>query len=273
MKEYKISEVAKITNLAVDTIRYYVKEGIITPKKRGKYHYYDSWDINFLMEYKRYKSHEFSAPQIRTIMFDDDLDTFIERHRQQQGHFEEQAEYYVALADKNRKLLALLEKAKEDLTQCRIIEEPELKTILHRIMDDYQIDSKAQDQALLEKWTGAGYAFSQAYIAFRLDNVLSDKPKDDYYWYLGMETPYFELLGLKDSPKVSTRPSHRAIYTVGIVSGEKGDYVQLVKPIKAFAKKNQLTLCGDVSGHLLARLYEDNQFNRYFAVSAPIEEE
>ena len=50
--KYKAKEVSRITGIPVDTLRYFEKTGVISPKidKNNNYRYYSAWDINFLFE-------------------------------------------------------------------------------------------------------------------------------------------------------------------------------------------------------------------------------
>ena len=48
--KYRTKEVSRITGIPVDTLRYYEKIGVISPKidEKNHYRYYNAWDINFL---------------------------------------------------------------------------------------------------------------------------------------------------------------------------------------------------------------------------------
>ena len=60
--KYKIGEVSKILNIPVETIRFYETKNLIHPEKdeNSNYRYYDIWDMNRLLDYKKYRELEFS---------------------------------------------------------------------------------------------------------------------------------------------------------------------------------------------------------------------
>lgn len=64
----KIGEVSKITNLSVDTIRYYINYGLLVPKNKGKQYTFSESDIQDLQTIKKFKSYYFSLKDIHTII-------------------------------------------------------------------------------------------------------------------------------------------------------------------------------------------------------------
>ena len=49
---YKIGDVSRILGISTDLLRYYEKKGVVKPQKdqSNDYRYYDTWDINFLID-------------------------------------------------------------------------------------------------------------------------------------------------------------------------------------------------------------------------------
>ena len=55
-KTYKIGEISKITNLTIDTLRYYEKEGLITPARdQNNIRMYSNSDIRWIQFIKKLK--------------------------------------------------------------------------------------------------------------------------------------------------------------------------------------------------------------------------
>lgn len=55
-KTYKIGEISKITNLTIDTLRYYEKEGLITPSRdQNNIRMYSDSDIRWIQFIKKLK--------------------------------------------------------------------------------------------------------------------------------------------------------------------------------------------------------------------------
>ena len=67
---YKISQFSKISGLTVKALRYYDKEGILTPSFRdaeNQYRYYSDEDLKKALLIKFLRSLEFSIMEIREI--------------------------------------------------------------------------------------------------------------------------------------------------------------------------------------------------------------
>lgn len=54
---YKIGEVAALVGMSSESIRYYEREGIISPERNplSGYRYYSAWDINVLIKARSYR--------------------------------------------------------------------------------------------------------------------------------------------------------------------------------------------------------------------------
>ena len=72
--KYKISEVSKILNIPIDTLRYLEAKDIVNPSKNdnNKYRFYEAWDINFLTEFKKFRSFDFSVSEVKEILHSDE---------------------------------------------------------------------------------------------------------------------------------------------------------------------------------------------------------
>lgn len=64
----KISELAKESNLSIDTIRYYQKVGLIKPKKEGFFRVYGEEDLEIISAIKVLKSTGMPLKNIKLIV-------------------------------------------------------------------------------------------------------------------------------------------------------------------------------------------------------------
>lgn len=63
---YSIGEFSKLTNLSIDTLRYYEKEGLITPKrKENDRRYYCEKDVTWIAFIKRLKETKMPIKEIQ----------------------------------------------------------------------------------------------------------------------------------------------------------------------------------------------------------------
>lgn len=65
--KYKIGEVSRILDIPIDTIRFYQKQGIITPRRdaENNYAYFDESDMRMLLRYKKHRGLGFSRQGLR----------------------------------------------------------------------------------------------------------------------------------------------------------------------------------------------------------------
>ena len=59
---YKIGEVSKLLDIPIETIRYYESKKIISLKRANDSNYreYETWDIYYLLECKKFRSYNLS---------------------------------------------------------------------------------------------------------------------------------------------------------------------------------------------------------------------
>jgi DNA-binding transcriptional MerR regulator len=63
---YSIGEFSKLTNLSIDTLRYYEKEGLITPeRKENGRRYYSERDVTWIAFIKRLKETKMPIKEIQ----------------------------------------------------------------------------------------------------------------------------------------------------------------------------------------------------------------
>ena len=64
----RIGQFSKTTNTSIDTIRYYIKEGLLLPKKSGTYWDFDEDDVEILSNITTLKKLDFSLHDIKYII-------------------------------------------------------------------------------------------------------------------------------------------------------------------------------------------------------------
>ena len=64
----RIGQFSKTTNTSIDTIRYYIKEGLLLPKKNGTYWDFDEGDVEILSNITTLKKLDFSLHDIKYII-------------------------------------------------------------------------------------------------------------------------------------------------------------------------------------------------------------
>ncbi len=269
--KYLIADVSKITNIPIDTIRYYVKLGIITPEKQGNYHYYDVWDINYLLEYRRFKECELSRNAIKEIFVQDDLDAYLKRFENLQDHYIKREKYYQALTIRNKEYIEHLREIPFYLNQFKIVEMPNFYYLKHRQGHDYFLEQKLQKNT--KYWYDNYYSFLNGLVIVRKEEIFEQEQAfaDDYLWAIGIEEKFINLLEDEILVCADKINSVKALYTV-LYATEQGSFnIHLLEPLKQYVNENGYVINGDIVGVLLARVHEKNGFRRYIGFWIPIE--
>ena len=268
--KYKISEVSKILNIPIDTLRYLEKKDIVNPVKnyQNSYRFYDAWDINFLIEYKRFRSFDFSTSEVHDIMHHDSLMNFIERIDEKQDYFEERQKYYHLLVKKNEEYRSALQRIKDDLWKCSFRQRPEMYYFIHRF--NYQYVSKKQFAGLFEIWLNY-FPFVEPIVEMQLEAINSRNNNNDYQWGFSIRKEYADEFSIPLNDKVKYIDTTQCVYTI-ICAGDRGSFsLTLLDKALAFIEENNYKLTGTVVGNLLTRVHEADGYSRYIEVWLPVE--
>ena len=268
--KYKISEVSKILNIPIDTIRYLEKKDIVNPVKdsQNNYRFYDAWDINFLNEYKRLRSFDFSTSEVREIMHHDNLKNFIDRIDERQCYFEERLKYYTMLIQKNKEYRLSLKNIKSNLWKCTFMHCPEIYYFIHRF--NYQYVTMNNFDGLFESWLNY-FPFVEPIVEIQLEAIKSREENNDYSWGFSIKKEYVDAFNIQLNNKVKHIETTKSVYTV-ICAGDKGSFsLALLDKVLEFIEENNYTLIGNVVGNLLTRVHEPNGYCRYIEVWLPVE--
>ncbi|MBM4761094.1 MerR family transcriptional regulator [Bacillus sp. B15-48] len=267
--EYKIGEVSNILNIPVETLRYYEKKHIVQPKKsiKNRYRYYDAWEINYLIECKKFRSYDFSLPEVKEILHHNNLNDFIDKIDERQNYFEEQLNYYKLLKQKNEEYIQSLKQIKRNLWKCTLTPHPEIYYFIHRYNYTYKTKNEFGD--LIDRWLEF-FPFVENLIEIQDNALLNRNNTNDHGWGFSIKKEYADALKIPLNEKVKHVARSESIYTI-ICAGDKGSFsLKLLDHALTFIKEHDYKLSGTVTGNLLARVHEQNGYNRYIEVWLPV---
>jgi DNA-binding transcriptional MerR regulator len=136
---YKIGDVARILGISADLLRYYEKKGVVTPYKdaHNDYRYYDSWDINFLMDCLWFKNFGFSIEQIADMVripsTTDLEDIFLYKEDELRSTIA-RCQLLLRRSEEYRQQLKAIP---EHLETCELTKSPELVRYINRVGNEY----------------------------------------------------------------------------------------------------------------------------------------
>ena len=266
--EYKIGEVSNILNIPVDTLRYYEKRNIVHPKKTtNRYRYYDAWEINYLIECKKFRNFDFSLAEVEDILYHDNLEDFTGKIEGKQNYFEEKLKYYTLLKQKNEEYIHSLKNIKENLWQCTFTHHPEMYYFMHRY--NYTYKNKDHFGELFDIWLGY-FPFVESLIEIQEEAILNRDHTNDHGWGFAIRKEYAEAFNIPMNNQVKHIEKVDCVYTV-ICAGDKGSFsLKLLDKAMSFMEENGYQLAGTITGNLLARVHEPTGYCRYLEVWLPV---
>lgn len=266
--KYKISEVSKILNIPIDTLRYLESKDIVNPSKsNNNYRFYEAWDINFLTEYKKFRSFDFSVTEVKEILHSDNLTSFMEKVNGRQEYFEDKLNYYTFLKQKNEQYINSLNNIKNNLWKCSFTKHPDIYYFMHRF--NYKYETKDKFNGLFESWINY-FPFIETTVEMKFDAVINRNTNNDYEWGFSIRKEYAEAFNIPLNDKVNHVEAIESVYTI-ICAGDKGSFsLKLLDKALKFIENSGYILAGNVIGNLLARVHEPDGYCRYLEVWLPV---
>ena len=265
---YRAKEVSRITGIPVDTLRYFEKTGVISPKidKNNNYRYYSAWDINFLFEYLNYRKLEYSSKDLVQYIHHASLQEQIDMTKKQSDYFRKKLDHYHMLYDQSRKHLDAICTIEGNLGKIEFKTMPEYKYILYR-QNYYFYNAKTVSQEF-ESWLGClGLTENVVIIPKEIIDAQGD---NKYFWGLMLRKDWFEKLNMTDGENTRTIGSAQCIKILVEAREEGTFHYQLLDQAMEFIKEHGFTLSGDPFGILLTRSHDQGEIHRYIEFYLPI---
>ena len=271
MVKYKIGEASKFLGMTNDTLRYYERKGIIAPQRdeESGYRYYDSWDINMLLDSMLFRSYGFSVLDITSMINMDDLDKYIERCHKQEENLESIIEEYQKKLRYLEEYSAGLKKINNTLGVFNLTESPAL-LFQERISICQGDEMDTASEELISKWTKLIPQVNHTFIA----SINKNEEKftlNRLGWGFSLPVEVALDQQLDQNPTVEFIPSMKCVHTI-FYANEKGTFEdcflnQVINPILEQGHK----IIKSPIGRQLARVHKNNRQYRYFEIWIPIE--
>lgn len=268
--KYKASEVKAILNISTDTLRFYEKKGIISPHidETNNYRYYDDWDINYLLEYKYFRSFDFNVNDTYKLLHDSSLEDKLSIFKEKKKEIVRKRLYYSYLEEKINNYVNVMEKIEMDLYKCILTYSPECYYYTYRSNFSFK---KASESNGFFDLVMKNYAFFDNNFFIR-EKTIQDDTKNNFEWGFSIKKIWFDRLGLVKKEPLQLLKSKLSIYTV-IDAKERWNFsYRLLDFVWEYMKEHHYELDGDVFGTLLARTHEDRGYARYMEVWIPVKE-
>ncbi len=266
---YKIGDVSRILGISTDLLRYYEKKGVVTPQKdkNNDYRYYDTWDINFLIDCLWYKNFGFGIPQaayLVTECYHGDLVSLLE---EKQSEIEANLHRQQLLLERMKKHLDDVLRVKGYIGVCEIAQSPDIICYLNRF--NFTYDNRDELLDLSRQWLDY-MPFTQRYFEIPQDGLKGEG--DDYAWGFSLSTEYIKELNITVKPPLVHNPSKTCIHSAFKSTGKNAFTPRHLDPILEYANKGGFKIAGRAQGNLICSVLEEGVMTGYFEVWLPLEQ-
>lgn len=267
---YKIGDVSRILGISTDLLRYYEKKGVVKPQKdkSNDYRYYDTWDINFLIDCLWYKRFGYGIPQVAYMVTDC-------YHGDLVSLLDEKGDELEAALRRQTLILERLRKYREDVTRvkaclgvCDLVDSPELVCYLNRFNNDY--DNRPELQKLSRQWLNY-MPFTQRYFEIPQDGLLGDE--DAFAWGFSLSADYAEELNVPIKQPVRRLESRKCLHSAFKSAGKNAFTSRHLGFLLDYAAEQGFTVAGGAMGNLVCSVREEGTeaLTGFFEVWLPVE--
>lgn len=266
---YKIGDVARILGISPDLIRYYEEKGVVSPAKDpyNNYRYYDTWDINFLIDCLWYKNFGFGIDHVAQIVSQSSYDMLLSDLDEKIGEIVKNIRYQELLLQRIRKYYESLVNVKGLIGKCDIRNSAEFVRYLNRYNTSY--DNDFELQRLARQWLKY-MPFTKRYFEVPEDDLIGEG--DDYFWGFSLGMKYVKEFEVEIHPPVKQMPSRLCIHSAFKSIGKDRFTARHLDFMTKYAEEYGYKISGCAFGNLACSIIEDGKMTGYFEVWLPVEE-
>jgi DNA-binding transcriptional MerR regulator len=263
--KYKIGEMSKILNIPIDTIRYFEKEGIISPcvSENNNYRYYSEWDMAELLSYKFFRSLDFSMSESKNIQQTADLRDFSDKMNERLAYFHERKLFYASLEECYAQRIKAIYSIPQHLDKISIREMEIVDYFIYQRNSDF--DKSDQVKNLYVSWIKYS-PFIRKIIRVTQKNV----EKKIYELGFAVTPKWADSLKLERNEHVKRTHPYNAVYTVVKTWAKSGFLPSSLIPVFDYIKRERLTIRDDIVGFILARVREPDDYAEYIEFYIPV---
>jgi len=260
--KYTQKDICTILNITRETLRHYERQGLIIPEisPDNRYRYYDDYQMYLIAECKRYQANEFSLKEIREMLGNDSLDTYISRMEARTDSFRKKADYYHSLADENSVYADRLKNIRSDLNKIQTVY---LRPICF-----------AAQKSGRTLYTDSVHAEAGRILMARLQHsfmmaVFPDYAEDEYEWGFGLrQSDSSDII-----PGGTVIPAANALRTVIDTGSEWDFHTGCCRSLIRYAQEHRFEPAGPLIMRQLVSIHEAGQMHRYFEAYLPLKDE
>ena len=276
MKKYKIGDISKMLNIPVQTIRFYEEHGIVQPQKDPEtgYRYYDSWDLNNLMDCLHLRGLDFSLSQTEKMINTGDLDEICRDFMKQENELIHKIEEYKMKLEVLSRERLQIQQFRQNQGKMRQRKNPAL--IYHRFRNNDTIESVngyTLANGIMDEMHGWIRLIPAATPTFMIQYHSWLEPEDqnpDLWWGWSLPSEEAVSRGIEALPPNEYLPPVNSIYTIFSSTVRRGFRRSFKKQVLEPILAEGYELNGNPIGRLITRTHEQGEHRIYLEAWVPV---
>lgn len=235
--EFKIGEVSKMTGLSSSGIRFYEKEGILSPSngRKGKYRSYDLSDVSALLDCRNYRQCGFSLEDTTSLLKASDPKESAQRIEDFESDLQEEIL-------RKQKILQFLQERKKAIL--KISKENEMSIEERPGFVRFALwqpgVNENQEYYLPSEEMGIRIPFADSNLIIQTKDIVNECENVLTQWGLGIDVRYLESLKWLKEKGVSYYPPALSIHRMIRVTPDLSVNKKELEEMMDFAKANNL---------------------------------
>lgn len=260
---YRISDVADIFQISREMVRYYEKQGVISSVRKtdNNYRMYSIWDVFSFLDFLQYKEMGLSAKELADIRKHDFSTNMCQRLKQEKQRLEDEIRYKECMRARIEEILERMEcyRYNEENYWVKRVGGRYLFHFLTSENDEYgDVDMPVKLRKEI---------FSDRLMPM-LDPCVEFRNKNE--WWYAISEKYDMLLDEDCKKQAEYQPPKICLCTV-IDMGQIGAFTrECLKPVLSVMQTKGYEQDGDITGVLLGRGMEKQQYIRKMEIQIPI---
>ena len=267
--KYKIGEVARILGISADLLRYYEEKGVVSPEKDplNNYRYYDTWDINYLIDCLWYKNFGFGIEKVAQMVTECTYDTLLDTLEEKTRLIKENIRRQELLLRRIQTFTERLEATKSYVGKYEVRECSPFYYYINRYNSEY--DNQAATLEISRRWLKY-MPFTRRY--FEIPENAVHGGSNDYEWGFSVSAEYAKELEIDVSPPVHEMLPVLCVHSAFTSSGQERFSPRSIDLLVDYARANNLEPIGGAFGNLACSVMENGEETGYFEVYLPVRE-
>lgn len=263
-----IGQVAKLFNISSDTLRYYEKEGMLTPKKDvNGYRYYGMDDIIRIIDIMFYRGLDIPIKDITNITTAMDIESIITVMIENEKIMAEKIKNLQKLQEKLTRATQRFIAAHQQLGQCTIVTTPNLKyDLVHEEDHGNILEVMERYKSINENWIDS-LLFA---IYLERDSLLGKRSFAESKYGIIVVSPRSQDPSFEEQYHgFKSFTAKEYLHTVIGTTYDKGENEYINQALKWLATNNRECI-GDLVGRYLATSYEGHSTMDYYEIWIPL---